>query len=134
MQDTLENTTTDLDAYLTGLGLKLKVRQDYNDNAGDMWASANHYRLTLSRNGRKMSFWYYQGYGIKQDPTLAGVIENLAGEYNLAEYSLDDFGDEFGWNKDTVKTYRLITSLAKRYARVIGDPVDIANIYAKITA
>jgi hypothetical protein len=134
MQDTLENTTTDLDAYLTGLGLKLKARQDYNDNAGDMWASTNHYRLTLSRNGRRMSFWYYQGYGIKQDPTLAGVIENLAGDYNLAEYSLDDFGDEFGWNKDTVKIYRQITSLAKRYARVIGDPVDIANIYAKITA
>ena len=134
MQNTLENTTTDLDAYLTGLGLKLKARQDYNENAGDMWASTNHYRLTLSRNGRKMSFWYYQGYGIKQDPTLAGVIESLTGEYNLAEYSLDDFGDEFGWNKDTVKTHRLITSLAKRYARVIGDPVDIANIYAKITA
>jgi hypothetical protein len=134
MQDTLENTTTDLDAYLTGLGLKLKVRQDYNDNAGDMWTSANHYRLTLSRNGRRMSFWFYQGYGIKQEPTLAGVIESLAGDYNLAEYSLDDFGDEFGWNKDTIKIYRLITSLAKRYERVIGDPALIDEIDNKITA
>jgi len=128
MQDTLENTTTELEGYLTGLGLKLKARQDYNENAGDMWASTNHYRLTLSRNGRRMSFWYYQGYGIKQDPTLAGVIESLAGEYNLAEYSLDDFGDEFGWNKDTVKTHRLITSLAKRYERLIGEPALIERI------
>jgi hypothetical protein len=134
MQDTLENTTTDFTGYLTGLGLKLKVRQDYNQNAGDMWANANHYRVTLSRNGRKMSFWYYQGYGIKQEPTLAGVIDSLAIDYNYASYSLDDFGDEFGWNKDTVKTHRQITSLAKRYARVIGDPIAIANIYDKAYA
>jgi len=128
MQDTLENTTTDLNAYLTGLGFKLKVRQDYNENAGDMWANANHYRVTLSRNGRKMSFWYYQGYGIEQDPTLAGVIETLTSDYPYASYSLDDFGDEFGWNKDTVKTHRQITSLAKRYERVIGDTALLEEI------
>jgi hypothetical protein len=135
MQETLENTTTELEGYLTGLGVKFKVRQDYNQNAGDIWADANHYRVTISKDGRRMSFWYYQGYGIEHDPTLAGVIENLNSDYLTASsYNLNEFGDEFGWNKDTVKTYRQITSLAKRYARVIGDPVDIANIYAKITA
>jgi hypothetical protein len=81
-----------------------------------------------------MSFWYYQGYGIKQDPTLENIIDSLAIDYNYASYSLNDFGDEFGWNKDTVKTHRQITSLAKRYARVIGDPVAIANIYDKAYA
>lgn len=117
----MQDTQQQLAGYLTGLGLTLKVRQDYNDNAPDWAQDTNHYRLTLSRDGRRMSFWFYQGYGIKSDPDLAGVVESLASDRAFCSMSLDEFGDEMGWNKDTLKTYRLMMSLIRRYERVIGS-------------
>ena len=117
----MQDTRQDLAGYLTGLGLTLKVRQDYNDSAPQWAQDTNHYRLTLSKDGRRMSCWYYQGYGIKSDPNLAGVVETLASDRFFSDRSLDDFGDEMGWNKDTIKTYRQIVSLNRRYERVVGS-------------
>ena len=67
--------TQELKGYLVGLGLKIKVTQDYNDKAQGWAQSTNHYRVTLSKGKRKMSFWFYQGFGIKDAPTLERVIE-----------------------------------------------------------
>ena len=117
----MQDTRQDLAGYLTGLELTLKVRQDYNEKALDLWADANHYRVTLSKDGRRMSFWYYQGYGVKSDPDLAGVVETLASDRWYGLQTLDDFAYDFGWNKDTIKTYRQIVSLNRRYERVVGS-------------
>ena len=128
----MQDTKQDLASYLTGLGLTLKVRQDYNDNAPDWAQDRNHYSLTLSRDGRRMSFWYYQGYAIKSDPDLAGVVETLASDRWYGLQTLDDFGDEMGWNKDTIKTHRQIVSLTRRYERLIGSPALLDEIDNKI--
>jgi len=130
----METTTATLTDYLKGIGLKIKVSRDYNDNAPDIWERSNHYRVTLSREGRKMSFWYYQGYGIKEDPTLEGVVETLSSDRSLAQMSLDEFGGEFGWDKNTHKNHRHLLNLNRRYERVIGDDSLLDEIYERVTA
>jgi hypothetical protein len=128
------NDTTTLNDYLLGLGLKIKVSQDYNDNAQGWAENTNHYRVTLSKENRRMSFWYYQGYGIKDAPTLDRVIENLASDRIYAQMDVQEFGDEFGWNKDTIKTHRLLVSLNARYEKLIGSTELLDEIYDKVSA
>lgn len=130
----METQQETLKDYLTGLGLKITAKQDYNYDSEGWSENTNHYRVTLSRNGKKMTFWFYQGYGIKEDPTLERVIETLASDRTFAHYSLDDFGDEMGWNSGTTKTYRLLKSLNARYERLIGSDEVLDKIYELVVA
>lgn len=124
---TLDYTDT-LERYLQQIGVKFKVSQDYNDKATGWQTNANHYRVTISRFNRSMTFWFYQGYGIKSDPTLASVIESLNSDRLCATYTLQEFGDQFGWDSNTLPTYRLLQDLNKRYERVIGHDSILENI------
>lgn len=129
------NKESELKGYLIGLGLSLKVEQDFNDNAPSHWLNnSNHYRITLKRENRSMKFWYYQGYGIKHNPTLESVIESLSMDNTYSDLTLDDFGDELGWGKDTIRNYRLLNSLCSRYRRVIGNDDLVNAIYERVTA
>lgn len=129
--ETQEMTLAD---YLKEIGLRIKVNQDYNENAEEIWMTSNHYRITLSKENRRMSFWFYQGRGIKENPTLEAVIECLASDRNIAAMSLNEFGDEFGWDKNTTKTHRHLKNLNARYERLIGSPALLDEIYEKVTA
>lgn len=129
------NKESELKGYLIGLGLSLKVEQDFNDNAPSHWLNnSNHYRITLKRENRSMKFWYYQGYGIKHNPTLESVIASLSMDNTYSDLTLDDFGDELGWGKDTIRNYRLLNSLCSRYRRVIGNDDLVNAIYERVTA
>ena len=77
---------------------------------------------------------FYQGFGIKDAPTLERVIENLASDYTFAQYTLDEYGDEFGWDKETINTYKQLKSLNNRYEKLIGDTELLNKIYEKVTA
>lgn len=132
--NTITNRESELNSYLIGLGLSIKVEQDFNDNAPDHWLNnANHYRITLKRANRSMRFWFYQGYGIKHDPTLESVIENLAMDNTYSDLTIEDFGDQLGWGKDTKRNYKLLNSLCSRYRRVIGDDDLINSIFERVT-
>ena len=120
----------DLPTYLTGLGIKITTKQiDHPTNAPD-WAhkSANAYRVTLTYQGKRTGLFFYQGTGIKGDPTLAGVISCLASDYAYSRYSLQEFGDEFGWDSNTVSTYRAVTRSGIKLARLLGDVALIDQI------
>lgn len=126
------NATNDLDlpTYLTGLGIKITSKQiDHPTNAPD-WAhkSANAYRVTLTFNGKRTSLNFYQGKGINRDLTLADVVACLASDYTCSRYSLQEFGDEFGWNSETVSTYRAVARSGMKLARLLGDVTIIDQI------
>lgn len=125
---------TNFALYLEGLGLKMTAKADYNDYAKGWALNTNHYRVTLSREGRTMRFWFYQGYGIKHEPTLEGVIECLASDRTFTSYTLKEYGDELGWDSETASTYRHLINLNARYERVIGDTSTLDEIYEKATA
>lgn len=109
-------------------GFRLTVREDWNDNAPAWAEQARHYRLTLSREGRRMSFWFYQGLGITREPDLAGVVESLLLDYSIGQYSLDEYGDEFGWNRDTISTHKQVRSIAWRFERVCGGAEQVEQV------
>lgn len=116
--------------YLNELGVKITSKQiDHPTNAPD-WAhkSANAYRVSLTFNGKRTSLYFYQGKGIDREPTIADVVACLASDYACSRYSLQEFGDEFGWDSQTVSTYRAVTRSGMKLARLLGDVAIIDQI------
>jgi hypothetical protein len=109
--------------YLDGLGVKFSFRQDWNDNAFMTWANSNHFRVRISYQGRTMNTWFYQGQGVKGDPTIDGVIECLLMDRSCALNGLKEFGLEFGWDKHTLETFKACVAIGKKLERVFGVEV-----------
>ena len=134
----LNDTATTIAGYCSGAGITLKHGgEDYNYNA-PKWALENgvkHYRVTLRYQRRQFSLWWYQGSGIKHEPTAAAVLENLLSDYSMAEYSLDDYIEDLGYKINSIDDYRNLIKLrrtvirhAKALDRLIGNPDLIASL------
>jgi hypothetical protein len=135
MTTTQEQTLTDL---VNELGITLTIKHKAHPAKASEWQlKANCYRVTLSYQGRTYSLYYYQGQGIKQDPSVSDVIACLANDLTILKgcETLKCFGDCMGWNSETANTYRAIKREGARYSKLIGDPVtlqrigDLANEY-----
>jgi len=135
MTNTLEQ---DLPALLNELGITLKIRHRSHPNKVSEWqAKANCYRVTLNYQGRTYSLYYYQGQGIKSDPSVSDVIACLANDLTILNgcETLKCFGECMGWNSETANTYRALKRQGARYSKLIGHPVplqqigDLANEY-----
>ena len=135
MTKTQEQTLTDL---VSELGITLKIRHRIHPNKVTEWQlKANCYRVTLSYQGRSYSLYYYQGTGIKQDPSVSDLVACLANDLTILTScdSLKCFGECMGWNSETANTYRALNRQGARYSKLIGDPVtlqligDLANEY-----
>ena len=131
MTNTIEQ---DLPALLNELGITLKIRHRSHPNKVSEWqAKANCYRVTLSYQGRTYSLYYYQGTGIKREPSVSDVIACLSSDLSILSScdTLKCFGDCLGWNEDTANTYRQLKRQGARYSKLIGDPVTLEAIASK---
>ena len=135
METTKDRTLTDL---ISELGITLKIRHKAHPaNASEWELKANCYRVTLSYDGRTYSLYYYQGKGIKQDPSVSDVIACLSNDFTILNSceTLKCFGDCMGWNSETNNTYRALKRQGARFSKFIGHPVtlqkleDLANEY-----
>ena len=128
MTITQEQTLTDL---VSELGITLTIKHKAHPaKASDWQLKANCYRVTLSYQGRTYSLYYYQGQGIKQDPSVSDVIACLAVDSIIINScdSLKCFGDCMGWDSETAVNYRAIKRQSDRYSKLIGDLVTLQLI------
>ena len=118
------DTIKDLPALLSELGVTAKaVRIDRPDNAPE-WVTDTHksYRVTVKFNGASTSLNFYCGSGVKNEPSAADIVYALARDYDSTAYTLKEFGDEFGWNSETVDTYRAVKRNGAKFKRLF--PAD----------
>jgi hypothetical protein len=122
MNATLEQEQT-LEGYLLGLGLKFKAQEIDAPDYAPEWAKggARAYRVSLSLNGKRASTMYYQGRGIQHEPRPADVIASLILDSSLADYSLKEFGDEFGWNEYTRDIHKACKRNKVKVVRLFGQ-------------
>ena len=98
-----------------------------NPNMPD-WKDANHYHVTLSSKGKKMSVFFSMGLGHKNKPTVADVLDCLASDAPYADESFEDFLSGFGYTDEDRKTYNAIVRTNDRLRNFLGDSFD-ALIY-----
>ncbi len=118
------DTITELPALLAELGVTVKaVRIDRPANA-PKWVTdaAASYRVTVKYQGRGASLFFYCGSGVKSEPSAADVVYALARDYDSSIYTLQEFGDEFGWSAETVQTFNAVKRNAVKFKRLF--PAD----------
>ena len=120
----METNTKTLPEIVQDLGITSTIEEQETPQNAPEWAqTANAYRITLRYQKRRMAFNFYQGRGNKEDPTTADVVYCLASDLNclISAPTLEEYGQEFGWDKNTAKTFRAVKDLSKRYQKLIGD-------------
>ena len=125
---TLEKTLPEL---IQELGITVKVnRIDTPEGATEWQERANAYRVTARYQGRSMSFNYFQGTGIKNDPIASDIIHCLSSELNILN-SCDNFKcfvECFGLDIHSHQTYAHLIKQGKRYQRLIGDGDTLSRL------
>jgi hypothetical protein len=123
------DTIKELPALLNELGVTANaVRIDHPASA-PAWAldRTAAYRVTVKYDGRRTSLFFYCNYGVKDKPSAAGVVYALARDYDSSVYTLQEFGDEFGWNSETVDTYRAVKRNGAKFKRLFpNDAIRLA--------
>jgi hypothetical protein len=118
------DTIKELPALLNELGVTANaVQVDHPMNA-PKWAldRTRAYRVTVKYDGRRTSLYFYCGFGTNGAPSAADVVYALARDYDFGVYTLQEFGDEFGWNSETATTYRAVKRTGAKFKRLF--PAD----------
>ena len=116
-------TVKELPALLNELGVTAKAVQVDHPATAPKWAlnRTAAYRVSVKYDGRRTSLYFYCGFGSKGEPTAADVVYALARDYDSSVYTLEEFGQEFGWNSETVTTYRAIKRTGAKFKRLFPD-------------
>ena len=119
----MTTATKQLPELLNDLGVTANaVRIDHPASAPS-WAldRTAAYRVTVTYNKRRTSLYFYCGYGVKDKPSVADVVFALSRDYDSSVYTLQEFGQEFGWNSETVDTYRAVKRNGAKFKRLFPN-------------
>jgi hypothetical protein len=124
-----ETTNKDLPALLNELGVTATAVQIDHPESAPSWAKdrTNAYRVTIKYEGNRTSLYFYCGYGVKGAPSVADAVYALARDYDSTCYTLKEFGDEFGWNFETLEMYRAVKRNGAKFKRLFpADEIRLA--------
>ena len=76
------------------------------------WAQ-QEWRVTLRRDGRRMTLPYYGG-GSASDPTADDVVECLASDASACEVSFGEWCDDFGYGSGQIAEAERIYKASRR--------------------
>lgn len=85
------------------------------------WAR-QEWRVTLRRDGRRMTFPYYGG-GSASDPTADDVVECLASDASACDVSFSEWCGDYGYDEDSrsaERTYRACRKIGARFRKFLS--------------
>ena len=107
---------------------KIKARADWADANPHMADSQNmnHFKVTLRHDGRQMTLYFSQGYGISGEPTAADVLNCLASDSSSVENarSFEDWASDLGFDPDSRKAekiFKVCEKQAERLKKFLGE-------------
>jgi hypothetical protein len=120
---TTDTATQELPKLINDLGVTAHAVQIDHPESAPKWAigNTNAYRVTIKYDGRRTSLFFYCGYGVKNGPSVADVVYALARDYDSTSYTLEEFGNEFGWNFETQETYRAVKRNGDKFKRLFPN-------------
>lgn len=86
----------------------------------------NHYKCRITCGRRGFTLYFSQGFGIKDEPKTADVLNCIASDaagYENAQ-SFEDWASEYGYDTDSRKAekiYRAVKRQAEQIKRTIGE-------------
>jgi len=105
-------------------GITLEVAPAMAPKTASLWQKdSNCWEVTLKQDNRKMTFLFYQGRAHTTPPTCADVVHCVASDYNIFQESgnLEGFGGFFGWDENTLPTWRAVKRQSIRWELLIQN-------------
>lgn len=109
--------------------IKFKVEQKYIEN--ENMPNMNSYWCIIKYDKRQYSFPFFQGYGIKHDPTLSGVLDCLQSDCTcIIGNNVDDFLNDMGYTQNLKQVrkgeqcYKEILKEVSNLQRLFGDKYE----------
>lgn len=93
----------------------------------DWQKNSNSYRVTLIYQGRRFTLDYWQGIGIKDEPTAEGVMGCLLSDASCFQDSFEDFCCNCGYDQDSRKAERIYNKCVKqteKLKKLLGSDYD----------
>lgn len=102
-----------MEEFIKSNGIKMRTEKTFHNPNMEDSDRMNHWKITLRFNGRKMSFVFSQGLGIKHDPSLPDVLDCLASDASGIENSPDfeEWARAYGYDEDSRKAEKLHTAV-----------------------
>ena len=92
---------------------------DANPNMADA-QNMNHFKVTLRREGKQMTLYFSQGYGISGEPDAASVLNCLASDSSSVENSreFEEWASDLGYDPDSRKAEKIYNTCIKQAERL----------------
>lgn len=120
--------TMNLKQLVHGISIKAVRGAHLNASECDDWQlKANDWRITLRYKGRSYSFDYWQGVGIKKDPQIETVMDNLLSNTLVDRIAFEDWVSEYGYSSDSRKAERIYKACVKQtkaVKRLLGNDYE----------
>jgi hypothetical protein len=84
-----------------------------DDNMSDM---PRHFLCCISRNSRSHEFWFSQGAGHTESPTLTDTLSCLIMDASNADESFESWCEEYGYDDDSRKAERIYNAVKETRA------------------
>lgn len=123
------DTIKELPALLNELGVTVNAVRVDRPNAAPGWVTNKHasYRVSVRYKGRGISLFFYGGTVVQFAPSAADVVYALVGDYDRSVYTLQEFGDEYGWSAETVQAFNTVQRNAVKFKLLFpADEIRIA--------
>lgn len=101
--------------------LKSKVIE-VSENKNLTWNNARHFRFTISHNGIWRHFYFSQGLGIKDTPTLEDLLNCLIVDDYYSQLAIEDFMSDMSYNsvREATKVQNAIIGNSIKLEKVLG--------------
>ena len=98
---------------------------DSNPNMNDMPEGSRHFKVVLRRPNRQMTVFFSQGPAIEKEPTVADVLDCLAGDSeSVRAYDFEEWCGELGYDTNSRKaerTFEVCRHQAQKLSRFLGN-------------
>jgi hypothetical protein len=117
----MEPETVKLSDFIKKTSVSLVYRKsDRNPHMEDF--EGDHYRVTLRRGSKRMTFYYSKGYGLNgEPPTVEEVLDCLASDAAGVQDAGADFAEwasEYGYDTDSRKANKIFTACLRQAERL----------------
>lgn len=104
----------------------VKIENEWTSNNPNMdnKTRMNHWKTTLRMGRKQMTIIFSQGIAITENPKQKDVLYCLQSDSSCADYSFDDFCNEFGYDNDSrqaERTHKAIIRQTKKLRQFMGD-------------
>ncbi len=108
---------------------------DERPDGNDAWMpGSSHWKVTLRRNGHRMTIYFSQGPAIEREPSVYDILECIQSDCSY-DGGFEEWASDCGYDTDSRKAERIFKACQRERAKMIQFlGADLFAEFAEVTA